>query len=362
VLDFTSSLYLGLGHPSGALRPWTELTTGRPAALGEPGGAQAVAARLAALLGCERATLAPSTLHLFWDLFGMLGRCRAAIYLDARTYPVAGWGVERAAAHGIPVRVFGHHDSSDLRRHLRRDVGGERIPLVVADGLCPACGRAAPLADYLAAVRARGGQLLIDDTQALGVRGEAPGPDAPYGRGGGGSLRWGGIGGPDVLVVSSLAKGFGAPLAALAGSDGAIGRFEERSETRVYNSPPSAAAIRAAECALLINRQHGDALRMRLWHLVRHFRAHLEAAGLAATGGSFPVQTIVPSPEQDVRQQHQCLLDRGIRMVLRRDHDGTGARISLLITARHDPTQLTRAVAALASGLSSPTAARWQWR
>jgi uncharacterized protein len=110
--------------------------------------------------------------------------------------------------------------------------------LVVADGFCPACGRRAPLADSLAAVRAWGGQLLIDDTQALGVRGEAPGPGAPYGRGGGGSLCWGGIGSPDVLVVSSLAKGFGAPLAALSGIDGAIQRFEERSETRLFSSPP----------------------------------------------------------------------------------------------------------------------------
>jgi hypothetical protein len=64
--------------------------------------------------------------------------------------------------------------------------------------------------------------LVIDDTQALGILGHSPGPHAPYGKGGGGSLQWAGIGGPDVLVVSSLAKGFGAPVAVLAGSEATV--------------------------------------------------------------------------------------------------------------------------------------------
>src|SRR5262245_64902371 len=100
VLDFTSALYLGLLHPSRVLRPWTQLTTGVPAALAPPPGAVAVTARLAALQGCERATLGTSTLHLFWDLFGLFPAREIAIYLDAGTYAIAGWGVERAAARG----------------------------------------------------------------------------------------------------------------------------------------------------------------------------------------------------------------------------------------------------------------------
>jgi 8-amino-7-oxononanoate synthase len=92
VLDFTSALYLGLHHPKASLRPWEQLTTGRPAALEEPPGARAVAHKLAALVGCEGAVLVPSTLHLFWDLFGMLAHARVIIYMDAGAYPIAGWG------------------------------------------------------------------------------------------------------------------------------------------------------------------------------------------------------------------------------------------------------------------------------
>ena len=58
MLDFTSALYLGLRHPSGSLGDWESLTLGRPSALREPPDAEAVAADLARLQGCEAGALA----------------------------------------------------------------------------------------------------------------------------------------------------------------------------------------------------------------------------------------------------------------------------------------------------------------
>ncbi len=352
MLDFTSSLYLGLRHPSGMLRPWAGITTGRPAVLAEPPGTESVAFELAALQGCERAILAPSTLHLFWDLCGMLDRRRTTIYLDAGAYPTARWGVERAAGRGVPVRTFAHHDPADLRRRMRSDVANGGAPLVVTDGFCPVCGRAAPLEEYLNATRARGGQLVVDDTQALGVLGIAPYPDVPYGHGGGGSLHWLGIGGREILVISSMAKGFGVPLAALTGSAETMRRFEERSETRIHCSPPSAATIRAAQHALAVNRRSGELLRRRLWQLVRLFCAHLGAEGLTADGGNFPVQTLVPAHRFEAGWLHRRLLRRGLLTIPGRGHHGEGGRINLVITALHTPEQIERAAATLAGVLS----------
>ena len=58
MLDFTSALYLGFRHAYDTLRPWAQLTTGRPAALEPPREAESVAQDSGPLLGCERATLA----------------------------------------------------------------------------------------------------------------------------------------------------------------------------------------------------------------------------------------------------------------------------------------------------------------
>src|SRR5262245_38188986 len=211
-VDFTSALYLGLRHPSWALRPWRRFSTGVPAALREACSAPAIARQLAALVGCERSVLGTSTLHLCWDLFHGLADARSVIYMDADLYPIARWGIERAAARGVPVREIPHHDDEALRRRIRQEPARRR-PVVVTDGFCPRCGRAAPLGAYLDAAERWGGRLVIDDTQALGILGRHPRPLAPYGGGGGGSLRWSKLASPDVIVVASLAKGFGVPVA-----------------------------------------------------------------------------------------------------------------------------------------------------
>ncbi len=354
MLDFTSALYLGLGHPSEALRPWDRLTTGRPAALAPLPGAGGLARQLAALQGAERGTLGRSTLHLFWDLPSVWpavwrnvpGDRGIAVHLDSGTYVIGRWAAERAAARGTAVHGFAHHDAEALGRAIRRD---GRRPVVVADGFCPSCGRPAPVRDYLEC--ARGGLLVLDDTQAIGILGAGPGPHAPYGRGGGGSLPWWGLDGADVVTIGSLAKGFGAPLAVLAGSTRFVEHFEARSDTRVYTSPPSSADIHAAERALAINTACGDRLRRRLVTLVRRFRRRLTEAGLAADGGLFPVQTLRLPRGTDAVTLHAQLRAVEIRAVLQRPHGAATPRISFLLTAGHHPAAIDRAVSALARSI-----------
>jgi 8-amino-7-oxononanoate synthase len=358
MLDFTSALYLGLRHASGSLRPWAQLTTGAPAALAAPAGAGRIADRLAALIGCDRATVAPSTLHLFWDLFGMLSGDGIAIYMDAGVYPIARWGIERATARGVPLHTFPHDDVAALRSLLRRNKRSRLSPVVVTDGFCPGCGVYAPIAAYLESVRDHDGQVIVDDTQALGIFGHSPEADAPYGLGGGGSLRRWNVSDEDVIVISSLAKGFGVPMAVMAGSEATIARFEERSETRVHCSPPSIATIHAAEHALDVNDVHGMALRLRLVQNVWHFRTRLAEPGLAAIGGLFPVQTLRLKPEQAAIEVHQRLRDYGIETVLHRAQNGSGPCLSFILTARHRRSEIDRAVEALERALAIKSAPR----
>ena len=346
MLDFTSVLYLGLRHPSAVLRPWARLTTGVPAAISEPPGAAAAARDLAALQGCRRGSLAPSTLHLFWDLFGLLADGRPSIFLDEGLYPVGCWGVERAMGRGVPARPFRHHDPGALLRRMEQ-TPGRRQPIVVADGFCPDCGEPAPIADYLEIARARDGLLILDDTQALGLLGHSPGRDAPYGRGGGGSLRHDGAAGPDVILISSMAKGFGVPAAVISGPAAVIDDFEARGKTRVHSSPPSAAVIAAARHALEWNRRRGDAARRRLARLVIRFHRQLSDAGLHADGGLFPVQSLRPPPGVDAVELHDRLLRLGVRTVLGRGRRGDGPRVRFVINARHCEPEIDRAVDAL---------------
>jgi 8-amino-7-oxononanoate synthase len=346
MLDFTSALYLGLRHPSWSLAPWDQLTNGRPASLLASPTRAALTQALATLVGCERAILGSSTLHLFWDLFGMLDR-QHAIYMDAGIYPIGRWGVERAAARRVAVEIFSHYNSRALQSALQHSAGRRLRPVIVADGFCPGCGQPAPIASWVQTVQQRGGLLVLDDTQSLGILGRSPCAEKPLGTGGGGSLRFHNIASPNVLLISSLAKAFGAPLAMLAGSDAMVRTFEAKSETRMHTSPPSRAAIHAARHALEVNHAFGDNLRRRLTGLLRRFRKHLGETGLQAIGGIFPVQTLLPGPGTDATAMQHRLLRSGIRTVAHHARNGQEARLSLLITARHTLADIGRAVAAI---------------
>lgn len=256
-------------------------------------------------------------------------------------------GVERAAARGTPVRTFRHHDPDALRHQLKRGAQRGLRPVVVADGLCPACGGPAPIASYLEQVRSYGGYLILDDTQALGILGHRPELNAPYGKGGGGSLRWSHVHSPDVVIGSSLAKGFGVPVAVLAGSERMVRRFEQASATRTHCSPPSNAVIHAADHALFVNEQQGDRLRLRLWSLVSRFQNGMAKAGLSTHGGDFPVQTWEPSPDINPVEVHEALLQRGLMTVLHPARHGFQAQISFLITALHRVQDIDHATEAL---------------
>ena len=350
MLDFTSSLYLGFQHPSGSVPPWEALTLGRPAALQAPPGAAEVGAELAALQGCEASTLLPSTLHLFFDLFGVLSQHDTTIYIEANTYAIASWGVQRGAALGTPVHSFPFGDAVALERLIASATKLRRRPLIVCDALRPGSDRQPPLARYAALAARHGGFLVLDDTQALGVLGHGARPGRALGLGGGGSLRHHGLGGSPIIVGASLAKGFGVPMAALSGSRAMVRLFEARSQTRVHTSPPSVAVIHAARYALALNRRCGDALRLRLSHRVRQFRERIARLSLSTTGNEFPVQSLVSAKGIDVVALHTGLLQRRVRTVLQRG--GTGAsRLSFVFTAAHTTDCIDRAVDALAQTL-----------
>jgi len=358
MIDFTSALYLGMHHPSQSLQPRRQLSLGVPAALAEPPGADEVARALAELQGCGQSVLMPSTLHLFWDLFGMLSKQPVAIFLDEGAYAIARWGVERAAAGGVAVHRFGHHDPEALLSRIRVQGRRNKWPVVVADGYCPACGQPAPVGDYLDIVRRFGGLLVLDDTQSLGILGATPQLHAPYGNGGGGILRWSGLHGPDILLGSSLAKGFGVPVAALSGGKRLVRRFKLESDTRLHCSPPSVAVIQAAAHALAINQTQGNRLRLRLIERVRQFRKGLKLIGRSSSGRWFPVQTLCGIVGSSAVRLHQRLSRHGIRAILSRPHGSADARVSFLITARHDAVEIDQCIDMLdrlTHGVNTPT-------
>lgn len=344
--DFRSALYLGLRHAAPVGRAkcagWAALTLGMPAALQEPPGARALGRELALLQGCAAATLLPSTLHLYHDLFAWLAQGqlieKPALLIDAAAYPIARRGAESALLRGVPVRRFRHRDTRHLARLAQQVLHTGRVPLVLADGYTPGDALPPPLRAYVDIVAPLGGWLVLDDTQALGVLG----PD------GGGSVRLHGLQGMPVLAGASLAKGLGAPLAVLAGPAPAIAAFERHSESRVHASPPTVAVIAAARAALCANVREGARLRATLLARIRQLRHTLAAAGLACHGGAFPVQLV---PLQGMPPDRAVALAERLGGVLLRVSNGLA--LGLLLRTDHSEEDVARVAAMLAQRLGN---------
>lgn len=126
----------------------------------------------------------------------------------------------------------------------------------------------------------------------------------------------------------------------------------------MHCSPPSIVTIHAAEHALDVNEVHGAVLRLRLAQNVRRLQARLAERGMATTGGLFPVQTLRPRQEQAAIQVHERLHDRGIETVLHLGRNGSGPRLSFIVTALHRGSEIDWAAEALASALSIQAAPR----
>jgi 8-amino-7-oxononanoate synthase len=160
-----------------------------------------------------------------------------------------------------------------------------------------------------------------------------------------------------LIVVASLAKGFGVPVAVVAGGRALVRRYEVRSETRIHCSPPSNAHLSAAAHALRCNAARGDSLRRHLAHLVTRFRAALELRGVPLLPGLFPIQTMPPGTGADLRAVHRRLSDLGVKTVLHRQRCGRGLAISFIFTAAHREADVDRAVRALGIALARVPAA-----
>ena len=340
--DFSSALYLGLKHPHHSIPPWDAFSYGAPTALVKPAEAHRVEGALTRLLNCEKALMAPSTLHLVWDVFGSLPKDTSQLFVARQIYPVLQWGVERAIARKIPVHVFDALDSNALAQALHTNRLKGKRPVLVTDGWYTAHGRMPPLRNYMRLIRSLNGIMIIDDTQAVGILGKHPDASMPYGYGGGGSLAWNGISGNDIILLTSFAKGFGVPVAALGASKEWIQSFFAESETSIHSSPASIPALLALTRALRINHSKGDALRKRLLNNVRVFRKLLHRARFKTRGWLFPVQFIYPHQRIDAYDIQQYLAHHSIRSILLKSNEESKPRLACVLRADHSKQEISR--------------------
>ncbi len=263
-------------------------------------------------------------------LTGAAGEEWDAAFLDEHAHYSLKDGVRAA---GKPVFFYRHCDPSDLESRLAAHLPGGGRPLVVSDGIFPTFGRIAPLPDLLAAARARGGRLAVDDSHGAGVLG-------PSGRG---TLEHFGLApGPDLLPAATLSKAFGGHggflPAAASESERIRGCVPAYAGSTPIPTPIAAASAKGVEL-LAAHPEWRDGLRRNAVRL----KSGLRALGLPLDDSPVPIAAWSLSPSSAMVRVQDALMERGIALA-RLSYAGApaGGVLRATVFSTHTAAQIDR--------------------
>jgi 8-amino-7-oxononanoate synthase len=308
---------------------------GLPSPLALDGETTKLETELAGWLEQPCAQVRKSTLHALLDLADYVGTRRGLLLIDERAYALSAFAARTARAAGARLATVGRGRVDDLTRALRRE--RRRPAFFLCDGWSWSHGLT-PLGELAAICEAEDAQLVVDDTQAIGILGRRAGSSSPHGSRGNGTLQYFGVSSHNGVVVASLAKAFGVSLALIAGPCRLLHQLRHDGELCHASSPPDLPQVRAARRVLGLNLTHGEESRLRMRSAVRSLCAAIPVRGTPY----FPLQSWWFSKYVDASRTWSHLYERGVWTLLRRQ-ERRGV-IHFLVTASHDGPAMARAL------------------
>ncbi len=233
--------------------------------------------------------------------------------------------------------VYKHGDMDDLREKLAANKGARRR-IVWTDGVFSMEGAIAKLPDILQIARDHDAIVVVDDSHATGVLGQA---------GRGTAEHFGVLGEVDV-ITSTLGKALGGAAGGFVAGPSALADYlTQRSRPQLFSNalPPTVAASALASVEYI--ERHPERVQ-RLRDNARYFRERIIEAGFKPLPGETPIIPIIVGETSAAIQMSDMLLDEGVFVT------GFGfpvvpqgqARVRCQISAAHTRADLDQAIAA----------------
>lgn len=243
-----------------------------------------------------------------------------------------------AKLSGASVLAFRHNSASDLVRKLERLPKGRTNRLVIVEGLYSIHGDVAPLPDILAACRAGGAYLLVDEAHSFGV----------YGEKGLGVAEAQGVLADVDFVVGTFSKALAAVGGFAVSNHPELRALHFAARPYVFTASPSPATVAGVQAALRILRQDRGAAR-QLWDNVRRMRSGLTAMGYSIGPVESPIVPILIGAEELTVGMWQALLEAGlyVNIVLPPGCPRGQCLLRTSYSSAHTPAQIDAALAIL---------------
>ena len=231
--------------------------------------------------------------------------------------------------------VYRHGDLADLEARLQAE-RGDRVRMVVTDGVFSMEGSIAPLPDLVELCRRHDAVLVVDDSHATGVLGE---------RGRGTAEHFGLVGEVDI-ITSTLGKALGGAAGGfVAGAASVCDYLTQRARPQLFSNalPPTVAASSLAAIEYL-EAHPGRVATLR--DNARYFRERLLELGFKPLPGETPIIPVILGETADAIRMSDLLLAEGVFVT------GFGypvvpqgeARVRCQISAAHTRADLDQAL------------------
>jgi glycine C-acetyltransferase len=345
LVNFASNDYLGLsGHPEvkkaaiSAIQSWGVGLASPRVATGTFAVHAQLERALAETLGTADALVFPSGYHANTGVFESLLTDRDYLFCDEMIRPSLADGIRLCRAR---VYSYRNGDLEHLEDRLRRSRAA-RFRMIVTDAVFPLSGVVARLSDIYALAARYHALVVVDDSQGLGVLGNA-------GRGTHDSL---GLTDRIDLVTGSFGCALGGGMGGfVAGKREIVTWLRQKSRPHLSSTALAPAAAAAAlKCFELLRTDPEP--RTRLAQNLRFFQSALAEHGLWTAESEHPAVCVSIGHAVAVQRLTDYLYRRGV-FVIGFCHPVVpegAARIRVQVTARHAQVQLSNAAAQLGAG------------
>jgi acyl carrier protein len=318
--DFASANYLGLDlHPAvqasipeaikrwGVHPSWTR-------AVASPQVYEDLEQEIARFVGAPHVLVFPTVTLLHSGILSVLAGACGVILLDRAAHNSIQEAAQLAGARGTAVDWFDHNDPNDLERRLELH---RELPrkIIAIDGVYSMSGAYPPLPEFVRLARKYGARVYVDDAHGLGVIGENPTPDNPYGDRGNGVVRYFGLHyGADIVYVGGMSKAFSSMAAFVTCADETEKRRLSMASTAVFSGPCPTASLASTMAGLRISQDdEGAAIRRRLMNLTRRLVVGTRALGFAVDNNElFPLVSVRIGSASNVVKACNVLWKHGI--------------------------------------------------
>ncbi|MCP4113167.1 MAG: aminotransferase class I/II-fold pyridoxal phosphate-dependent enzyme [Desulfobacteraceae bacterium] len=300
-IDFASCNYLGLDyHPyvmdsiSKLVRKWgTHPSWARFVASPDP--YFELEEKLAEFIKAPTTVVFPCIALMNTGVLPILAGPRGVILCDTVAHHTIQEACQLSIMKGIMCVHFQEDDIDHLEKQLKRFQ--HKSPLLIAvDGVYSMSARYIDLPAYSALAKKYNAQLYVDDAHGLGVIGENPTEDIPYGHKGNGIVNYYGMSYEEdhIIYVSGLSKSFSSFASFITCHDDETESRLRLASTYVLSGPIPVASMATAMAGLEVNEKEGDSIRKTVYSLANQLVEGAISIGFEVDNtGSFPIVFVV---------------------------------------------------------------------